>query len=437
MGRLEILITGSGIAGLATAIALRQLESPDFKVNIQLYEKATELREIGASIALSPNGLRTLERLGVHNALDDDVGFRGPSAIPMIYRHWKTNEVVSDDRFVNVPDHRHQTARFHRGHLHQALLEHVPRENIHLSKEVRHAEADANGVTLYFEDGTSAKGDILVGADGLRSKVRVAFNPGHALHWTGRTLFRSTFDASLVEAIQDLPQDSTHWWGPKHIFFASKLGKNQYTTVGQYDPTDYPQSQDPATVSWDQVGDVSVFRDLYKDWNPVVKALAEETPYVRLFPNFAGQPLESWVFKSRVTLVGNAAHTHGGAYAAGGSLALDDAWALYLSFLHILANGEPGADLSLQNIHGALILYEKVMLPHTERLMKNVLAGIGSSPPQNDEELRHRIKNRPSGTWHTEHDVEATFVRVLGEQERLRRPESSSDSRDGVKQSRL
>lgn len=435
MGQIDVLIAGSGIAGLASAIALQQLESLDFKINIQLYEKATELKEIGASIALSPNGLRTLERLGVHNALDDEIGFRGPSAIPMIYRHWKTNEVVSDDRFVNVPDHRHQTARFHRGHLHQALLEHVPRENIHLSKDVRHAEADANGVILYFEDGTSAKGDILVGADGLRSKVRVAFNPGHTLHWTGRTLFRSTFDASLVEGIQDLPLDSTHWWGPKHTFFASKLGKNQYTTVGQYDPTDYPQSQDPATVCWDQAGDVAAFRSLYRDWNPVVKALAEATPYVRLFPNFAGQPLESWVFNSRVTLVGDAAHTHGGAYAAGGSLALDDAWALYLSFLHILTSVKTGANLSIQNIHDALTLYEKTRLPHTERLMKSVLAGMGASPPQTDEELRHNIKHRPSGTWLTEHDVEATFARVLNEQQRVQ--SASLELQAGSKQSRL
>lgn len=416
MGQIDILIAGSGIAGLATAIALRQLETPDFTVNIQLYERATELKEIGASIALSPNGLRTLERLGVHDALDDNIGFRGPSAIPMIYRHWKTNEVVSDDRFANVPEHKHQTARFHRGHLHQALLEHVPRKDIHLNKGVRHADADVNGVTLYFEDGTSARGDILVGADGLRSKVRVAFNPEHSLHWTGRTLFRSTFDASLVENIPDLPPDSTHWWGPKHTFFASKLGKNQYTTVGQYDPTDFPQSQDPATVKWDQDGDVSIFRNLYKDWNPVVKALTEVTPYVKLFPNFAGQPLESWVFHSRVTLVGDAAHTHGGAYAAGGSLALDDAWALYLSFRQVLAGTKPGTQPSVRSIHDALTLYEKTRLPHTERLMRGVLAGIGAPSPQTDEELRQKIQNRPSGIWLTEHDVEAAFADVLLEQ---------------------
>ncbi|EXJ77442.1 hypothetical protein A1O3_09668 [Capronia epimyces CBS 606.96] len=485
MAEVKVLIAGAGIAGLATAIALRRLDSAELRLDIQLYEKARELKEIGASIALSPNGLRTLERLGVANALDDAVGFRGPSGLPMIYRHWKTNEVVSVDEFVDVPDRRHQTARFHRAHLHEALLEYVDRRTIHLNKAVRSAEvegeADGDGVRLFFDDGTSVRGDILIGADGLRSKVRAAFRPQHSLHWTGRTLFRSTFDAELVEGglIPDLPPDSTHWWGPKHTFFASRLGKNLYTTVGNFDPAaaraigqSQPQTQQ---IQWDQEGDVAVFRELYKGWNPVVKALTEATPYVRLYPNLAGAPLDTWVFGSRVTLVGDAAHTHGGAHAAGGSLALDDAWALYLAFRHVFAalglvpgSAGAGADstgadsagadnagagasatnnpttqptasipvpvpLQVQDIHRALSLYDRTRRPHTERLVKSVLgaggagagAGTGAaaaaaavtpvseSDEDEDEALRLKMKNRPSTTWLAEHDVEAAFAEVL------------------------
>lgn len=90
---LQVAIVGSGIAGLTAAIALRQHP----KINVVLYEKATELKEIGASIALGPNGLRTLERLGLYNVIDDKVAFRGPSNIPMIYRHWETNEIIGED----------------------------------------------------------------------------------------------------------------------------------------------------------------------------------------------------------------------------------------------------------------------------------------------------------------------------------------------------
>ena len=79
---LQIAIIGAGIAGLAAAIGLK--DHPG--IDVQIYEQSDELREIGASIALGPNGMRTLERLGVHNALEDSVAFRNKSGFPMIYR---------------------------------------------------------------------------------------------------------------------------------------------------------------------------------------------------------------------------------------------------------------------------------------------------------------------------------------------------------------
>lgn len=80
--KLQIAVVGAGIAGLATAIALKSHPA----VDVQIYERATELKEIGASIALGPNGMRTLDRLGVQNALDDSIAFRNKSRFPMIYR---------------------------------------------------------------------------------------------------------------------------------------------------------------------------------------------------------------------------------------------------------------------------------------------------------------------------------------------------------------
>lgn len=80
--KLRIAIIGAGIAGLATAVALRNHEG----VDVQIFERASELREIGASIALGPNGMRTLERLGISEALDDELAFRNHSGHPMIYR---------------------------------------------------------------------------------------------------------------------------------------------------------------------------------------------------------------------------------------------------------------------------------------------------------------------------------------------------------------
>ncbi|KAJ5515430.1 hypothetical protein N7527_006990 [Penicillium freii] len=413
---IRVLIAGAGIAGLATAISLTRISTVP-NLDIQLYEQAPELLEIGASIALSPNGMRTLEKLGAHNALSDEVGFRGPSGIPQIFRHWKTDQVVSTDTHRNVSDPRHHTTRFHRGHVHSALLEHVPKELIHLDKKISRAEADEAGVALYFEDGTSAHGDILIGADGIRSSVRQSFIPDYKLRFSGKVFMRATFDASLVEGkIPDLPADSIHWWGPKDNFFASRLGKNQYTTVGAYDD---PRSAEEVekSIAWDQDGNVEFLRDRYKDWNPTVKALAELTPSTNLYPNFAGDALPSWIFESRVTLIGDAAHAHGGAFAAGGSLALDDSLALGLAFKEVFSS--KNATFSAGNINKALRLYSQTRQPHTARLLGIVHSQIDkkgtifATPEEEDAALVARLTGRPNTEWLSEHDVEAAFNAVV------------------------
>lgn len=93
--------------------------------------------------------------------------------------------------------------------------------------------------------------------------MRQSFVPEFKLHWSGWTAFRATFDASLVESIPDLPEDSSHWWGPTTTFFASRLGKNSYTTVGSVngDPDDLNAPY--RNVSWDEDASLQAFRQIY------------------------------------------------------------------------------------------------------------------------------------------------------------------------------
>lgn len=170
--RLKVAIVGGGIAGLAVAISL--LKHPG--VNVQVYERTRVFQEIGASISLAPNGLRTLEKLGVENALVGDVCTRQTSNYPMIYRHWKSGEIIATDTHRTVQTKRHFTARFHRAHLHQALLENIPQDIIHMGKKIVGVAANKDaGVILTFEDNTTAVADICIGADGIHS-VGVAYH---------------------------------------------------------------------------------------------------------------------------------------------------------------------------------------------------------------------------------------------------------------------
>jgi salicylate hydroxylase len=142
--------------------------------------------------------------------------------------------------------------------------------------------------------------------------------------------------------------------------------------------------------------------------------LVDKTPYTRIYPNFAGETLSTWVFESRVTFVGDAAHTHGGAFAAGGSLAIDDAYALFLAVQHVLGSfraqsPEPG------EIRTALALYDETRRPHTEKLLSIVLKGVGNQAinPSSDNILFQRVKNKSNTSWLSEHDVEKAFQDVI------------------------
>ncbi len=117
-----------------------------------------------------------------------------------------------------------------------------------------------------------------------------------------------------------------------------------------------------------------------------------------------------------MTLIGDAAHAHGGAYATGGSLAIDDAYALYLSLISVF----PVSALetpSLKEIRKALDLYESTRRPHAEKLLKLVHAGnnakvekIRNGKGETDEQLRERAAKASNTAWLHEHDVFKAFA---------------------------
>ncbi|KAL1893977.1 hypothetical protein Sste5346_006118 [Sporothrix stenoceras] len=444
----RIAVAGSGIAGLAIAIALKNHPG----VQVDLYERATQLREIGASIALGPNGMRTLDRLGVHNALVDladdaanGLSFRNTSGYPMVYRHYKTGEVVSTD--PSQADKgilkKHWTARYYRAHLQESLAAHVDPKRIHLSKTFAGVAWDdaKQELTLTFTDGTTAAADLLVGADGLHSRVRTFFVPQSRPQWTGALAFRSVFPRSHVAHIEGLPHEATHVWGHDRTLFFSPLGRDLYTVVGQlqYDPAEDSADQggrdlkDTAKV-WASNGSVETLRSLYADWGSLVKNIVNAVPHTELYPNSSSDSLPTWVLSGttgnipagRVTLAGDAAHAHGGAFATGGSLALDDAWAFASAFQHVFPSTSKEAPKTADLLR-AVKIYEKTRKAHTDRLLRVVHASNSARVeslrksrqpgyfPETDEQLRVRIRSRTDPTWLHEHDVQATFAAAVKE----------------------
>jgi salicylate hydroxylase len=142
-----------------------------------------------------------------------------------------------------------------------------------------------------------------------------------------------------------------------------------------------------------------------------------------VYPNTAAKELESWVLgNGRVTLAGDAAHAHGGAFAAGGSLAINDAWAFAQSVLYYFpAEASWRVSLDDAGLAKVLSLYERTRKAHTDRVQRTVqdrnqFLVDQIKTQQTDEDLRHKMKNRGDLAWIHEHDVEAAFHRAVLEQ---------------------
>lgn len=176
-----------------------------------------------------------------------------------------------------------------------------------------------------------------------------------------------------------------------------------------------------------------MFNDLigswWQHWNPVVEQIIERVPWVRRYCNVAGRELDHWSFCDRVTLLGDAAHTHGGAFAAGVSLAIDDAFALALAFDEVFPPAwAPTIDVASPELIGQVFdLYETTRKPHTAKVIAFVyetrakararLEKRRAGTPESDAEFRKRMANRGDPVWVNEYDVESAFRRVVADRE--------------------
>src|SRR5687768_6919720 len=164
----KILIVGGGIGGLACALALIRRG-----IDVEVYEAAPELREVGAGVQIGPNGVHVLHALGLKEALEA-AQFR---AAGKQARFWRTGETWDTFDLGAIAQERYGAPHIlmHRGDLQAALADAIRRERpdaIRLGRRFASLTQDESGVTLSFADGTTARGSLAIGADGIRSGVR-------------------------------------------------------------------------------------------------------------------------------------------------------------------------------------------------------------------------------------------------------------------------
>jgi salicylate hydroxylase len=312
---MRVLIVGAGIGGLTAALALRQAG-----FDVHVYEQASVLREVGAGVAISPNAVKVLHQLGLAEALR---AF-GVVSHSMDSRDWQSGALLGRVLLAEAAVERWGAPFYHlhRADLHDALRVALGDASITLGARCVAVEQRHNVATARFADGRDAKGDLLVGADGIHSVVREHVAGPDRPIWSRQISWRGLAPAKVGHEL-GLEVRHHSFWGPRTQFVCFYVAAGRLLNwVGNTQSDDDWQAE-----SWSARGDRDEVLRLFAGWHPQVQALIVGTEQVFKWALFDRPPLATWT-RERVTVLGDAAHPMLPYMAQGASQSIEDAFVL-------------------------------------------------------------------------------------------------------------
>ena len=312
--KLSVGIVGGGVGGLSAALSLHRA---GFDVNV--YEQARALSEVGAGVQVSPNASRVLHRLG----LADELAKLGVRPLAWHQRRFDDGRTLLrtplGDTVVEAFGFPHY--QMHRADLLDALSRALPAERLHVGHRLAELEDEGDRVSARFENGASMEVDVLVGADGIHSVVRSTLLGPESPHFTGCVAYRGLIPAERVRHL-DLPVESQLWMGPgKHFVHYYVQNARLLNFVAVVEQETWTRE------SWTDEGDVSDAIAAHADWHPQIGAILGEVEETFIWALFDRAPLERWS-AGRVSLLGDACHPMLPFMAQGAAQAIEDAAAL-------------------------------------------------------------------------------------------------------------
>lgn len=368
--QVDVAIIGAGIGGLAAALALQRAGC-----RVRVYEQSPTLGEVGAGLSLSPNAALGLKSLGVFDE------FRARAYAPdyQAVRHYKSGRMLAHvprgERLEQEYGERYYV--IHRADLHAVLSTAVCNNDpdaVVTGYRFVDMEQDAEQVYMRFENGRRIEADVMIGADGVLSRVRSQLFGAEEVRFTGFVAWRGLVPMDRVP-LEALDPPSQIFIGPGHMI-------NRYPVSGGklLNFVAFAERSGWEEEGWSIPASVAELRREFADWHPWVTDIIDAVPESKLFKwaLCARSALMRWV-RGNVALLGDAAHPLLPYLGQGAVMAIEDAVLLGRAF-------PPSAD-----VNEALARYEAARVGRARFVVERSMLQVPRFHSDDPDSFRHDI----------------------------------------------
>jgi len=365
---VRVIIAGGGTGGLATAIALR-------KVGIEplVLEQAPAFTAIGAGLGLYANAMKALTYLGADAYWRENV-----ARIDVAEQRG-----LGDDELITVGSLDPQAEKYgehyycgHRADLLSSLLAPLPPECVRTGSRVVAFEETDRDVRVELASGEEVRGDLLVGADGLRSATRTQLMGEREARFTGVVVWRGLIPRDKVPERYDAKIMS--WYGPRRHVLLYPLRHDRHPD-SVYSLSAFVPATEVHRESWTASGDLADLRASLADACPAMQELLDLMDSSLITGIYFRDPLETWG-SDRVVLLGDAAHPAPPSAGQGAGMALEDAVMLAACLRRAGAGNE----------QAALREYVSRRKARTTRMLESSRVNLRNSQTSDPDQVRAR-----------------------------------------------
>lgn len=348
----RIAVVGAGLGGVTAAILLQQSGH-----DVTVYEQAPSLARIGAGIGLGPNVLRVMRHIGIYDRLAE-IGIFHET---MLSREWDTGRVLGHmiDREWDVK-YGSRPLTMHRGDLLSVMAASLEPGTIVFKKQLLDIGTRLGGTQLLFTDQTEAEADIVIGSDGVNSKVREILLGYDPPTYTGTVAYRSIYPAHLLGDFR-ISSDGAKWWSDERhpanedrhfiIYYLTARRDEVYFVTGSPLP-DWPGGVSSVPATKEEI------KNCYEGFHDEVQKVIDASPAASKWPLLQRNPLPLWS-RDNIVLLGDACHPMKPHMGQGAGMAIEDAAVLS----RCIGQADGNADYAFQ-------LYRASRIDRTSKVQK-------------------------------------------------------------------